>query len=335
MMEAMAAEHPAPVHLIVGPEEYLAERHRMDIVAATRAAEGDTTIPLEQYKANELEPGELIELLSPSLFAEARIILIHSVEEVGKEVIDMISNAIANPVAGMVLIIVHKGKGRNKRMAAQWRKKHVAVHEAPQLNARERQGFVDKEFRRHNTRVSPDVVQYLIEAVGSDLRELATAISQLVADTQGKVDVAAVKRYYGGKAEVSGFEVADFAVQGNVAAAMALTRRSIQLGESLVMISSALSRAVSGIAKVAGRGRINAAKEARNFGMAPWQLEKTVRFARNWTPTMVARGVQITAELDLGVKGQRGDQEFVLEWAVYSIAKMVETRGQVLPEVQC
>lgn len=329
----MPAQNPAPVHLIVGPEEFLAERHRMDIVAAARAAEGDQTIPLEQYKANELEPGELVELLSPSLFAETRIILIHSVEEVGKDSIDMISSAIDNPVPGMVLIIVHKAKGRNKRMVAQWSKKNVAVHEAPQLNARERRSFVDQEFRRLSTRVSPDVVQFLLEAVGSDLRELATAISQLVADTQGKVDVAAVKRYYGGKAEVSGFEVADFAVQGNVAAAMALTRRSIQLGESLVMISSALSRSVGGIAKVAGRGRINAAKEARNFGMAPWQLEKTVRFARSWTPAMVARGVQITAELDLGVKGQRGDQEFILEWAVHAIAKMVETRGQMLPEI--
>lgn len=313
---------PAPLHLIVGPEEFLAERHRLAIVHATRESEQDPSIALEEFKANELDPGELIELLSPSLFAESRVIVIRGVEDVGKETIDMISSAMDNPVPGMVLVIMHKGNGRNKKMINQWRKKNVVVHEAEALNAPKRRAFLDQEFRRLNTRVSPDVVQFILEVVGSDLRELATAISQLVADTQGKVDIAAVKRYYTGKAEVSGFDIADFAVQGNVAAAVALTRRAIQLGESPVKISSAVNRAVSGIAKVSGKGRINTHKEAAHFGMAPWQLEKTVKFARNWTPSMVAQGVQIVAELDTGVKGQGGDIEYVLEKAVLDISQL-------------
>ena len=329
MIETMSAttSRPAPVHLIVGPEEFLAERHRRAIVQSTKEYLQTPELPVEKFKANELDPGELIELLSPSLFADSRIIVITGVEDCGKDTLDMVTEAIDNPVEGMVLIIVHKGNGRNKRKAGEWRKKNVVAHEAEELNSRGRSEFVHSEFKRLGARVTPDVVQFIQEVVGSDTRELASAISQLVADTDGQVDVEAVKRYYTGKAEVSGFEIADFAVTGNVAAAMGLTRRAIQLGESPVKISSALNRAVTGIAKVAGVGRINPRQEAAAYGMAPWQLERTVKFARNWSPAMVARGVQIVAHLDAGVKGQSSSEGYALEKAVLDIAQMVASRG--------
>lgn len=57
----------------------------------------------------------------------------------------------------------------------------------------------------------------MINAIGSDLRELASACSQLVADTGGAVDAVAVRRYHSGKAEVKGFDIADKAVVGDVA----------------------------------------------------------------------------------------------------------------------
>ena len=64
----------------------------------------------------------------------------------------------------------------------------------------------------------------LIEAVGSDLRELAAATSQLVADTDGTVDESAVRRYYRGRAECPGFAVADKAVAGDRAGALEALR---------------------------------------------------------------------------------------------------------------
>ncbi len=45
-------------------------------------------------------------------------------------------------------------------------------------------------------KVSGEVAARLVETVRSDLRELAAACSQLVADTGGKVDAAAVDVYY-------------------------------------------------------------------------------------------------------------------------------------------
>ncbi|KAB3520930.1 DNA polymerase III subunit delta [Corynebacterium sp. zg254] len=322
-----AAQPPAPIHVIAGADEFLAERRRQEIVDATRSYEQDPHIPVETFKANEVDPGVLAELLSPSLFSDSRIIVIHGVEDCGKEPLGFITAAMEQPVPGMVLIIIHKGTGRNKKMVQTWAGMGAQMHEAAELRPREKQAFVDQEFRRHGTRVSPDVVQLLLEVVGSDLRELASAVSQLVADTNGSIDTAAVKRYYTGKAEVTGFDIADYAVVGNVAAAASLTRRALQLGESPVMISAALNRNVSGIAKVVGAGRIDSRRDASRFGMAPWQLDRTIKTARHWTPAMVARAVQILAELDAGVKGGSASADYALEHGVITLARLVAQRG--------
>ena len=67
-------------------------------------------------------------------------------------------------------------------------------------------------------------VRALLDALGNDLRELAAASSQLAADTTGVIDQAVVARYYRGRAEASGFSVADRAVEGRLAEALELLR---------------------------------------------------------------------------------------------------------------
>ena len=59
-------EHPAPINLIVGGDDFLAERRRQGIVDQARAASGDPNLPVEMRKASELSAPELAELLSPS-----------------------------------------------------------------------------------------------------------------------------------------------------------------------------------------------------------------------------------------------------------------------------
>jgi len=61
-------------------------------------------------------------------------------------------------------------------------------------------------------KIGDDTVTAVLDAVGSDIRELAAVCSQLVADTDGQVDATAVRRYHSGKAEVKGFDIADKAV---------------------------------------------------------------------------------------------------------------------------
>lgn len=317
---------PAPVNLVVGADEFLAERRRIAVVNAARRSAGNPDLPVEMHKASELSTPEIIELLSPSLFADDRIIVVWGIEDVAKEIVDAIESSIKDPAPGVVLILQHTGKGRNKKLVQSWPKLGAQVHSAAELKGRELAGFVDSEFRAKKVRVSPEVTQLMVDVVGSDLRELASAVSQLVADTNGNVTVEAVKKYYSGKAEVSGFDVAEFAVTGRTTEAVASARRALQLGVSPVLLASALSGMVADIAKVAENRRIDPRRQASEFGMPPWKLEKTLRLARAWSPAAVAQGVQIVAKLDAGVKGHAADVDYAVEDAVRSIAQLVARR---------
>lgn len=316
------ALQPAPVNLIVGEDEFLAERQRQGIVAAARAYTGVSDLPVEISKASDLTPAELVELVSPSLFAEDRIIAVWGVESVAKEIVDAMEAAIIQPAPGVVLILQHTGKGRNKKLLQTWPQLGARVYSAAALKPRELTGFVSQEFRDRGVRVGPEVPRYVVDVVGSDLRELASAVSQLVADTQGEVTVEVVRTYYSGKAEVSGFDVAELALTGQVPQAVGAVRRALQVGVAPVLLASALAGMVADIAKVAENRRIDSRKQAAEFGMPPWKLDKTVKLARRWSPAAVARAVQVTARLDADVKGMAENKQFAVEDAVRRVAEL-------------
>lgn len=153
-------------------------------------------------------------------------------------------------------MIEHSGGGRAKSMVAALKKAGAELVEVPTItSARDRADFAKSEFRAQKVRVSDELVDLLVDSVGKDLRELAAAIAQLVADTGGRVDLAAVHRYYAGRAEVTGFEIADKAVAGQVAAALEALRWAQHRGTPHVLIADALADAVHSVARIRGLGR--------------------------------------------------------------------------------
>ncbi|MCP1386880.1 DNA polymerase III subunit delta [Corynebacterium sp. TA-R-1] len=304
-----------PVHLVLGDDEFLAERATKEIIAQAGPEAEVTTL-----RASEVTEGEIAMATSPSLFAEDRVVVVERTELAGKEPTETLLAACVDPAPGMTLVIKHSGGGRQKSYVAKFQK-IAEVHRVDALKDRDRHAWVSAEFRRHGARPTPDVVAALLESVGSDLRELASAVSQLVADTEGEITVAAVRDYYTGVAEVAGFDIADQAVLGRADRALASCRRALQLGTSPVAIAAALAHKVGDIARLQGvRG--NPDQLARELGMHPFVAKKTMQVARQWTPAAVTEAVIIVADLDAEVKGQGGDPDFAVEDAVRRIAEL-------------
>ena len=185
--------------------------------------------------------------------------------------------------------------------------------------AAERADFVRAEFRAAGVRVSVDVVQAVLDAIGSDLRELAAACSQLVADTGGRIDVAAVRRYYSGRAEVSGFEVADLVLAGERERAMEALRWATLRGVPPVLLADALADGVLTIARVGSAGRGDPFGLASSLGMPPWKVKRAQAQARRWTPQSIGAALAIVAELNADVKGQAVDADYAVENAVQRV----------------
>src|SRR5437899_1393397 len=97
-------DRPASVHLVLGEEELLIDRAIASIVSGVRAVAPDPgALPVDRLRAGDASTAELSELLSPSLFAEDRVIILESAAEAGKEAVAVISAAAAEPPEGVVL----------------------------------------------------------------------------------------------------------------------------------------------------------------------------------------------------------------------------------------
>jgi DNA polymerase-3 subunit delta len=317
----------SPLHLVLGDEELLVERAVADVLRSARKRAGTDDIPLNRMRAGDVSTYELAELLSPSLFADERIVVLEAAAEAGKDAVGMILSAAADLPGGTVLVVVHSGGGRAKALAGELRSLGAEVHPCARISkVSERVDFVRKEFRGLRVKADEETVTALLDAVGSDLRELAAACSQLVADTGGAVDAAAVRRYHSGKAEVKGFDIADKAVAGDVAGAAEALRWAMMRGEPLVVLADALAEAIHTIGRV-GPLSGDPYRLASQLGMPPWRVQKAQKQARHWSRDTVATAMKVVAALNANVKGAVVDADYALESAVRKVAELAAQRS--------
>jgi DNA polymerase-3 subunit delta len=183
----------------------------------------------------------------------------------------------------------------------------------------ERSGFVRDEVRRAGGRISAGAVTVLLDAVGSDLRELASTATQLTADTGGSVDEAAVRRYHRGRADVTGFSVAEKVMVGDRAEALETLRWAMQLGVPHVLVADALADAVRTVARVSASGRADPYRLASTLGMPPWKVKKAMAQSRGWGRDGLAEAIQLVAAVNADVKGVAADADYALERAVLAL----------------
>jgi len=310
------------LHLVLGDEELLVERAVAEVSGEARRQAGIPDVPVNRLRAGDVTTGELAELLSPSLFAEQRVVVLDAAAEAGKEAVALIAAAAADLPPETMLVVVHSGGGRAKALADQLKSLGAQVHPCVRITkAAERADFVRREFRTLRVKVSDDTVAAVLDAVGSDIRELAAVCSQLVADTGGAVDAAAVRRYHSGKAEVKGFDIADKAVTGDVAGAAEALRWAMMSGEPQVVLADALAEAVHSIARV-GPLSGDPYRLASELGLPPWRIQKAQKQARRWSRESIATAMQLVAALNADVKGAAADADYALEAAVRKVAEL-------------
>jgi DNA polymerase-3 subunit delta len=315
----MADPSDSPLSLVLGDEELLVSRAVADVVAAARAR--DPECDVRELAAAEVTPGDLYDLLSPSLFGDRRVVVLRGAHEARSELVDGLRVHLADLSGDIRLVVVHPGGARAKALVELLREAGAVVVECPKITrAEERQAFVRGEVARAGGSITPDAAAVLLDAVGTDLRELASACSQLVADAGGRVDAAAVTRYHRGRAEVTGFVVADRAVVGDVAGALEALRWALAVGVAHVLVADALADGVRSVARVSSAGRANPYTLATSLGMPPWKVKRAQSQSRGWTEPGLAHALRLVAKLNAGVKGVAADPSYALEAAIREIA---------------
>jgi DNA polymerase-3 subunit delta len=318
---------PEPIRLILGDDEFLAERAAAEYVKAVRAEmPGDDPAPaVNRIAGVDLNAGALNELTSPTLFGGAVVGVIESGQDVDKDTIAAVLAYAKQPAPDIYLAVCHNGGNKGKALSEGLKKLGLDPVRVSKIKRQpDRVAFVRGELRDAGASprsASAEIADTIIQAVGSDLRELASTCKQLVADTDGKITQESVAQYYSGRAEVSGFAVADATIAGDAAEALGALRWAMQVGVDAVPIADALAMAVRNLSRVASE-RGGAAQLAGQLGMAPWQIEKARKQARNWTADALAEAMQVCARLNGEVKGGADDRGWALEHAILQITRL-------------
>ena len=223
---------------------------------------------------------------------------------------------------------MHAGGAKGKALLPKLTGHGAQVVQHPKITRiGDRMTFIREEFRGQGRRIDDGGVRALIDALGSDLREIASACAQLAADTTGVIDQSVVATYYRGRAEAGGFAVADRAVEGRLAEALEHLRWALAVGVSPVLITSALAQGVRLIGRVGAASRSQpAAALAAELGAPPWRIDKVRQQLRGWAPEGIARALAAVAEADAQVKGEGANPGYALEVAVRTIVACRSTR---------
>ena len=309
-----------PYVLISGPEGVLAERALASILEALRV--GDPDLEVIKLYAEGYQGGTLTMHASPSLFGGTKMIVVLDLDEAPDELQTDVLGYLAAPAGEVTLVVAHKSGMRGKKVLDTLKKAGARVIDCPAIKSDgDKAQFATNEFRRQGRKVTPDAVRALVEAVGKDLRELAAACAQLVADTEGVVDEAMVEKYHGGKVEATGFKVADAAIAGNAGEALRLLRHAISAGDNPVPIVAVLAMQLRQMVRVGSAGRGPSGQLAKTLAMAPWQIDQARRKLNGWDPDGIGRAIQAVAAADFDVKGGGRDPIYAVERAILTICR--------------
>lgn len=306
--------------LVLGDEDLLVARAVQKVVTDARTNAGDD-IDVHDVEASDLTLDGFAELTSPSLFGDARVVVVRAAEDASKELASAMARHSAEGSDEVQLIAVHAGGVKGKAVVEALKGAGAKVVPAPRIKTvRDREQFVADEIKSAGSGIDREAAADLVASIGGDLRELATACAQLVSDVGHRIGSDDVAAYYRGRSESTGFAVADRAVEGDVAAALETLRWAFATGVDPVLVSAALASNLRTIAQVGAAGRGSPDALAGPLGMPAWKIRRAQGWLKQWKPDALAEAVQAVATADANIKGEGADAAYAAEHAVITVA---------------
>lgn len=311
------------IYLCIGAEPVLADRAVTKILAPLKEKGATNT----QFEAPDLAVGQFSDATAPSLFSGPRVVSIRELQDLAEEAQDEVLRYCENPDPDITLIFLHKGGVKGKAFLTKLRK--IGITEIacePLKKDGEKIDFLKSEAVSIGAKLTPEAARALVDAVGSDLREMISALHQLSSDSQvsstkaiTEVEVAVL---FSGRVEASGFAVADAAVEGRLGDALLAARQAVETGTDPVVLVNALASVLRTLAKVGSAGRSSKSFElAALLGLAPWQIDKARRQLPGWNGAGITSAITAIAHADWQVKGGGSDPVYALEAALIAVAE--------------
>ena len=161
------------IYLLLGSEVALADRALSKITAELRSQKAEITTLF----GGEVAVGEISDALSPSLFSERRALILRDLQDLPEEAKIEITRYLEAIDPTLTLVLLHKGGVKGKALLDQIKKaKPELIACDPLKKESEKEEFVKNLFLDLGRKASPTAISALVNATGTDLRELSAAV---------------------------------------------------------------------------------------------------------------------------------------------------------------
>lgn len=310
--------------LVTGSAELLSDRVVRRARASITAESED--VEIAEISGSLLGPGELASLTSPSLFSSQSAIVVTDLQDLVDISAGELLSYAAGPSPEIATVLVHSGANKGKGLLDKLRKITVVdeVKVVPPKYENEHVTWLRDEVRQLGAVMAEEAALFLVRAVGQDLRALAAAADQLVTtiDKGEVVSLEIVRLYFGGRAGVKGFDIADAAIEGHIPLALEQLRWAEANNVAAVLITSAFASGLRNLARLAAAPRgLRDGDLASLIGAPPFRVKALRRQLAGWDDAGLARALSLVANADLGVKGGAADPAYALESMVLDVAR--------------
>jgi DNA polymerase-3 subunit delta len=308
---------PSPLILIFGSEEYLYTATIRRLKDQVRA--NDSGVYVIELEASEYVAGDLENMVSPSLFSEPKLVIITGVERCSDALIEDGKALRIESLVDATVVFQHAGTStRGKALLDAIRANPDAVEIACAKIAKdpEKVAFVQSHFNEAGRKFTQTAVKHLVEAVGSNILELAAACDQLLVDSAEQIDEELVNRYFGGRIEADAYKILNAALKGNSGEALMMLRHSLQTGHDLIFLLGAFARKVRDMCQISSDPRATAA----SLGMNPYGFSETKKVVAGWDDDGLARALQAVVLADAAAKGAERQPEYRMEQLILLIS---------------
>ncbi|MCI1936185.1 MAG: DNA polymerase III subunit delta [Bifidobacteriaceae bacterium] len=323
MTRAQSSAAQAAFTVFFGGNEFLNSRSLKDMQKACIAQRPDAEVM--ELEAGQTDPYEFDEAVSPSLLSTSAVVVLNNLQDVSEELADSLLRFVKEqPVAtedSSVVLASHDGSVKGRKYVTALKKAGAVQVNVDKLKYEsDQEKFVQREFARYGRRIQQPAVKRLVEVLGSRPAEIAAMSQQLCFDfDENPITTRTVMQYLDETPEVTGFAVADAAVDGNTADAVLKLRQAIKRGvEPLALIGAIASKLRSmGKAAALQSGRVS----ADEMHMNSWVLKNATRQVRGWSSEGLGACIEALAHADQEAKSTSGDPAFALEQAVELISR--------------
>ena len=302
----------APVYLLTG-ETFLAE----EAVDRIRAEAGTDRLSEASF-GGDVPAAELLGALdTPSLLGGRRLVVVRDAGDLGKEQVEALTRYLEAPSPSAVLVLV--ATGRTKLDAAVRAAGSVLTLEAPK--GRRLVGWIRERGREHKLRVDDRAGWALLDSVGTELRDLDAALSQLstALGTGAAIGAAEVRKAFPRLADERVFAFQDAVGERRLAVAMTALRRLLEQGDEPLMVFGALSSQMRRMLRARRFADLDAKAVADAMGLPGWRAERLQRQCRTYREEELVEAMTVLAATDVEMKGGDLPPEAALERAVVQI----------------